>query len=277
MNYLVVPDNLKPKELLVYAWLYSNANHTTTEYKGLLKNEVYASSRLISLDTEMSQQHTSRTLTLLEDSGYITCLFKSKKPNQRSKYFLDFNLNYKVGDVSVNVSEHVSVNESVDVSVQSVDLTESEAELRSVDVSVNESVDVSVDASSSLNSHLMSLNNHIKNICVFDHWQSKNIHVHRELSDLIKKQIEKLTKKQAEEVMLAIDNYATAYHDAIYYYSNKWTLDTFIKQSNGYSQWTEEGKLWLNYLKDTNTKQQPTLKGLESGTANPSKRVEEWK
>lgn len=101
----------------------------------------------------------------------------------------------------------------------------------------------------------------IKNICVFDHWQSKKIHVHKDLSDAIKKQIEKLTKKQAEEVMSAIDNYSTAYFDTSYYYNNKWTLDTFIKQSNGYSQWTEEGKLWIDYeSKRVKTDQQSLFK-----------------
>lgn len=101
----------------------------------------------------------------------------------------------------------------------------------------------------------------IKNMYVFEHWQSKKIHVHKELSNAIKKQIEKLTKKQAEEVISAIDNYSTAYFDTSYYYNNKWTLDTFIKQSNGYSQWTEEGKLWIDYeSKRVKTDQQSLFK-----------------
>lgn len=96
----------------------------------------------------------------------------------------------------------------------------------------------------------------IKNICVFDHWQSKKIHVHRELSNDIKKQIEKLTKKQADDVIQAIDNYSKAYFDNSFYYNIKWTLETFIKQANGYKQWLEEGKMWLNYCKDTKPQQQ---------------------
>lgn len=216
MNYLVVPDNLKPRELLLYAWLYSNANHTTTEYKGLLKNEVYASSRLISADTEMSQQHASRTLTTLEENGYITCLFKSKKPNQKSKYFLDFNLKYKVGDVSVNVSDDVSLNESVDVSVQCVENERVEVNPWSVNVSADESVNVSVDASSSFNNQLMSLNNQKKQkhwvdySDIFNHYNSVGLIKHQKLTEEMKKGIDLAVKTlgcDAEEMKRMIDRH----------------------------------------------------------------------
>lgn len=86
-----------------------------------------------------------------------------------------------------------------------------------------------------------------KHMSVFDAWQSEKIHIHKGISKAIEQQLNKLTAHQAEEVITAIKNYSKAFKDSNYYYNNVWTLDTFIKQSNGYKQWLDEGKMWVDY------------------------------
>lgn len=87
----------------------------------------------------------------------------------------------------------------------------------------------------------------VKHMSVFDAWQSEKIHIHKGVNKSIEQQLNKLTAHQAEEVIAAIKNYSKAYRDQSYYYNNVWTLDAFIKQSNGYKQWLDEGKLWVDY------------------------------
>jgi len=90
MKYLVVPNGLKPNELIVYAWLYSKANHTKAVYDGLNEKEVRASSRTIAKYTETSHQAVSRTLDTLVKNGYIECVNKSKINSVPSTYKLIF-------------------------------------------------------------------------------------------------------------------------------------------------------------------------------------------
>jgi len=94
----------------------------------------------------------------------------------------------------------------------------------------------------------------VKHMSVFEAWQSEKIHIHKGISKAIEQQLNKLTAHQAEEVITAIKNYAKAFRDSNYYYNNVWTLDTFIKQSNGYKQWLDEGKMWVDYTSRTGNK-----------------------
>lgn len=86
-----------------------------------------------------------------------------------------------------------------------------------------------------------------KNICVFDYWNSKSLHTHKEVTKSIKQQLDSLAIKSQEDLKTAIDNYEKAYLDENYYYSHAWTLDKFIKQSNGYKEWLNDGSLWVAY------------------------------
>jgi len=90
---------------------------------------------------------------------------------------------------------------------------------------------------------------------VFDYWNAKKIHIHKDITPNIQKQIEKLTKSQVEEVKQAIDNYYAAFKNKNYYYSHVWTLDKFIKQSNGYTDWLEDGSLQVAYKNSSEYKQ----------------------
>lgn len=100
------------------------------------------------------------------------------------------------------------------------------------------------------------LNTNIKS--VFDYWNSKNIITHRKLTPIMEKQIPKAIKEYGiESIKEYIDRYAKVYHDKDYYFNTQWSLDEFLKQSNGISTFTDEGSKWLNYLnRSTSTAQQ---------------------
>lgn len=97
------------------------------------------------------------------------------------------------------------------------------------------------------------LNTDIYNI--FDHWNSKNIIVHKALTDTMSKQITKAIKEYGvESVKEYIDRYSQVYQDKDYYFDTKWTLSEFLKQSNAIGTFSDEGSKWLNYLSFSNSK-----------------------
>lgn len=101
---------------------------------------------------------------------------------------------------------------------------------------------------SALNSNISIL---ISNI--FNYWNSSSIWVHRELTDDIDKAIRKALKKHTEEeIKTCIDRYATVFKDESYFWGYKWSLKTFLTQSNGISCFTDDGETWVNYLNRDN-------------------------
>jgi len=94
---------------------------------------------------------------------------------------------------------------------------------------------------------------------ILEHWNLKNIIVHRSLSSEISSAIEKALKiYKQEEIIKYIDRYETALNDDAFYYSYKWTLANFlVRKGNGIKDWTDEGQIWVNYLKSSNGKAAP--------------------
>ena len=101
--------------------------------------------------------------------------------------------------------------------------------------------------------------NEKKNIynIVFDHWNSKNIIVHKKLTDEFKKDIDKALKESTqEEILKTINHYAEAYHDPSYEYcSYKWGIHEFLTRKEGYKRFLDDGSKWLNYLKHKKKKE----------------------
>lgn len=105
-----------------------------------------------------------------------------------------------------------------------------------------------------LNSNIYTL---ISNI--FNYWNTKNIIVHRELSDNIHKAIEKALKKYSEEeIKTYIDRYDTVIKDETYFWSYKWGLAEFLTRKEGISSFTDEGTKWVNYCSENSKKQTNT-------------------
>ena len=94
-------------------------------------------------------------------------------------------------------------------------------------------------------------NNNKENIIkeIFDFWNEQNIIIHRELSSELKKVINNTLKKyDVEEIKKCILRYGNMYHSEYEYCKYKWSLEKFLKQSNGLKDFTDEGTKWNNYL-----------------------------
>jgi hypothetical protein len=93
---------------------------------------------------------------------------------------------------------------------------------------------------------------------VFEYWNNKKIHVHQNITESIKSQLLKVTISVNKDLKEAIDNYSIAYNDSSYFYKHKWTLDKFIKQSNGYKEWLNDGSSNVAYSSRKITNKQGT-------------------
>lgn len=83
---------------------------------------------------------------------------------------------------------------------------------------------------------------------IYEHWNNQNIHKHKKLSESMVKEIEKCLKKYSvQEILDAITLYSDAFYDSKYYYDHIWTLEKFIKQSNGICDWMDEGQRRIHY------------------------------
>lgn len=72
--------------------------------------------------------------------------------------------------------------------------------------------------------------NNIYNV-ILEFWNSKNIIVHKKLSDKVKRKIKATIDLYShDEVKKAINNYATILHDDKYFWSYKWTLEEFLQR-----------------------------------------------
>lgn len=106
---------------------------------------------------------------------------------------------------------------------------------------------------------------------VLNFWNEKNI-VNHDPTDRMKKEISKALKKYGKDnIVTAINNYATAYLDDSFYYTHIWRLDRFLKQENGLPNFLDDGQMWLNYLNEKKNRQKKENTGQhEKGYYEPS-------
>ena len=91
---------------------------------------------------------------------------------------------------------------------------------------------------------------------IYIYWLEKDIVKHKKLTANMEKAIKKALKDYTEkEICQAIDNYNTVLKDENYFYSHIFTLEAFLKQSNGLPQFTDEGIHWINYCSKSKTKE----------------------
>lgn len=83
---------------------------------------------------------------------------------------------------------------------------------------------------------------------IFDYWNNRKIMVHRELTDEMKKAINKVIKKYNEdEIKKYIDRYAEVFHDETYWWHYKWSITEFLTRKDAISSFADEGTKWENY------------------------------
>lgn len=95
--------------------------------------------------------------------------------------------------------------------------------------------------------HSENENENINEI-IFEYWNNSNIIKHRELTEDIKKAIEKSLKiYKVEEIKTYIERYAKVISDKDYFWHYKWSLKDFLTRKEGISSFTDEGSKWINY------------------------------
>ena len=100
---------------------------------------------------------------------------------------------------------------------------------------------------------------------IFDYWNSKEIVVHKALTQTFIKAIDKALKKYSvEEIKKYIDRYNTVLKDTTYFFDTKWTIDKFLTQSNAIGDFTDEGSKWLSYLNRQEKTTQPKTQHFEN-------------
>lgn len=103
------------------------------------------------------------------------------------------------------------------------------------------------------------------NKLVFDYWNSKNIIVHKtlseELNNTITKFLKKYTLEQAKEM---IARYKQVLDDEKYFFSYVWSLKDFLNRKNGAVDFADDGSKWQDYCNKTGNKTLET-KEIEEG------------
>lgn len=99
-----------------------------------------------------------------------------------------------------------------------------------------------------LNNKEISIINNTKEMEIFEHWNKKNIIIHRDFNKLEKKIKEALKEHDLETIKSAIDHYSEVINNQEYFYKYKWTLEQFLSRGKGLVEFTDKGSKWLNYL-----------------------------
>lgn len=94
----------------------------------------------------------------------------------------------------------------------------------------------------------ISIINNTKEMEIFEHWNKKNIIIHRDFDKLEKKIKEALKEHDLETIKSAIDHYSEVINNQEYFYKYKWTLEQFLSRGKGLVEFTDKGSKWLNYL-----------------------------
>ena len=103
-------------------------------------------------------------------------------------------------------------------------------------------------------------------IQLFGYWNSKEIIVHRKLTDKMKTKIRvALENRTKEEIIRAIDNYATVLKSEEYYWTYEWIFEDFLVR--GLSKFVDEAHPLTNFLSKNNPAQNKT---------NNAEALKEW-
>ena len=83
---------------------------------------------------------------------------------------------------------------------------------------------------------------------IFDYWNSKEGVTKSQEKSFNQNKISTAVKKHGKEnILKAIDRVNDAVLSADYYYAFKWNLYRFLTQSNGISNWLDDGQLWNDF------------------------------
>lgn len=88
---------------------------------------------------------------------------------------------------------------------------------------------------------------------IFDLWNSKDIVKHKNITENMVKAYDKISGSYGNsEIVEAIENYNKCLKDDSFYYTHRFTLEKFLKQANGISNFVNDGEVYINYLNQVN-------------------------
>jgi len=226
MKYLVVPNGLKPNELVVYAWLYSKANHTKDLYEGLKKGEVRASNRTIAKYTGTSQQAVGRTIESLIKLKHIEYVLKSNRNDVVTVYRLLF---------THERTDHLSDERTDHLSDETVGTTSVDANAWTAQLPANRTAQLPISFNSSNVNHLMSDTKDVEDL--YKHHKTLPLPQARLLNDKRKRLMaDAIDTLGYNDVCVAIENMSAS----SFLKSNKWfdfdwiyNLESLVKAIEG--------------------------------------------
>lgn len=84
---------------------------------------------------------------------------------------------------------------------------------------------------------------------IYDYWNTKNIVVHRDLTEKRKKVITKALKEHSvDDIKTAIDHFEEMLHSKYEYCDYAWSLEEFLSREKGFTEFLNDGSKWINYL-----------------------------
>lgn len=99
---------------------------------------------------------------------------------------------------------------------------------------------------------------------IFDFWNTLDIVKHRQITSKIQNALTKaISLYSAYEIKKAMSNYNTVIKDTNYFFNYVWSIDTFLKQSNGLAHFVDSGEKWLNYCQKKGIKPNEEKKAQE--------------
>lgn len=192
------------------------------------RGECYASNEFIGNSLGLKKRRTTEIITNLENKGYIsrTVIYKNGT-NEVDKRILKPKI--KTTKIELPSAEKCMgvVQDYAPPSAEKCDIEKSREK--------------------SKNNNIYSISD-LAFTKIFDLWNSKNIIKHKKVTDSMVRAYKKALKTYTDnEIVEAIENYNKCLNDDNFYYSHKFTLENFLKQSNGMSKFTSEGEIFANY------------------------------
>lgn len=219
--YAIIPANIRYDKTL-----NANAKLLYGEITALANEKGYcwASNKYFAELYGVSKETISRWINSLEKKGYVK-----------------FELVYQEG--TKNIIERR-------IYIHGVPIDKNEGRYRQKDQEpIDENVKTPIDKNVKDNNTVFNNTFNIKYNRFFETYNKQNIIIHKTLTSKMKQAINRSLKKDDEDTIIkAIERYGQAFRDKNYQFCNyKMTLDKFLTQSNGYTDWLEEGQKWINY------------------------------
>lgn len=223
------------------------ANLTQEEYDGLLPGEFRFDYESWGRRLGFSKKQMERAIKELTTKSIVIIQVVRGNKGTSSKYFLS---RFKTRNEENNKEHNKEINRST-INVVNTSFTRDIGEQKEIEKEKKKE-------HSSQHNNLNIISNNIYSH-IFDYWISKNIKKHRQITDEIKKAIDKTLKEYTqEEIVQAINNYGTMYNDKdCTWCTYQWGLNEFLlrKDKDGIRQlgmFLSDGSKYVNYLKCKN-------------------------